>query len=104
MRMHDSHKVQLVVSQLGGIPGAAAYHSSVMVDSEEFSFSDAGISRAQGAASHAHARQPAKTIDMGMSVKSGAQMFAALQTHFMRLSAEYKTLERLGATCPQLVQ
>jgi len=124
-----SHKVQLVVSQLGGIPGAAAYHSSVMVDSEEFSFSDAGISRAQGAASHAHARQPAKTIDMGMSVKSGAQMFAALQTHFMpgtydllrkncnsfsdaalfylvkrRLSAEYKTLERLGATCPQLVQ
>jgi len=124
-----SCKVQLVVSQLGGIPGAAAYHSSIMVDGEEFSFSDAGITRAQGAASHANARQQAKTIDMGMSSRSGAQMFTVLQNHFMpgsydllrkncnsfsdvalfylvqrRLSAEYKTLARLGATCPQLVQ
>lgn len=41
-----NNKVQLAVSVLGGvqIPGFTAYHSSVMVNGEEFFFSDAGIS------------------------------------------------------------
>eukprot|EP00927_Polykrikos_kofoidii_P030078 TRINITY_DN25942_c0_g1_i1.p1 TRINITY_DN25942_c0_g1~~TRINITY_DN25942_c0_g1_i1.p1 ORF type:complete len:446 (-),score=38.52 TRINITY_DN25942_c0_g1_i1:369-1706(-) len=123
------HSVQLVISELGGIPGATAYHSSVVVDGEEFSFSDGGISRAQGAASHCTASIPPRTLDMGDSSKSGDQLSAALGQHFLpgtydllrkncntfsdislyfltqrRLPAEYNALEKLGSTCPQFLQ
>lgn len=125
----SGHRVQLVVSALGGIPGAKAYHSSVLVDGEEFSFSDGGICKApQGPASH-QGMQQTKTIDMGTSPKSSADMLAALECYFAegtydilrkncnafsdvalyylvqrRLGAEYKTLERLGTSCAPLIQ
>lgn len=35
-----SNPVQLAYSPLGGIPGMAAYHTSVIVNGEEFFFDD----------------------------------------------------------------
>jgi hypothetical protein len=93
-----AHRVQLAASPLGGLPGvAAAWHTSVLVDGQEFSFSDAGITVSQGAASHngighqgAH-RQLAQgssgqwpaIIDVGTSVHSGRDLFTKLEQHFL---------------------
>merc|ERR1719330_1766261 len=86
------NEVQLAVSPIGGVPGAQAWHSSVIVNGDEFSFSDGGISIMKGTDSHdAMARQAQSTtqvqmktevFDMGMSVYSGSQLRAALERHF----------------------
>merc|ERR1719436_906469 len=86
------NKVELAVSRIGGIPGAQAWHSSVLVNGEEFSFSDGGITAARGTESHdAMAKQAqsstqvqinTQVFDMGMSQYSGSQLRAALERHF----------------------
>lgn len=122
-------RVQLAVSPLGGIPGATAYHTSVVVDGEEFSFSNGGVSRAHGPRSHSIPGKAPRIIDMGTSTHSGDQMLAKLEPHFrqgtydllrkncnsfsdcalyflvqQRLNPEYRTLERMGGQMPGLVQ
>eukprot|EP00927_Polykrikos_kofoidii_P054987 TRINITY_DN49303_c0_g1_i1.p1 TRINITY_DN49303_c0_g1~~TRINITY_DN49303_c0_g1_i1.p1 ORF type:complete len:336 (-),score=66.57 TRINITY_DN49303_c0_g1_i1:97-1104(-) len=47
-----ANKVDLAVTVLGGIPGLMAYHTSVLINGEEFSFSPMGIQRNQGLESH----------------------------------------------------
>lgn len=84
--------VQVAVSPIGGIPGAQAYHSSVIINGEEFSFSDGGITIARGTDSHdAMAKQnnsstqvqiKTEVFDMGLSQYSGSQVKAALERHF----------------------
>lgn len=86
------NEVQLAVSPIGGIPGAQAWHSSIIVNGEEFSFSDGGVSVARGTDSHdAMARQAQSTtqvqmktevFDMGMSQYTGSQLRSALERHF----------------------
>jgi len=88
-----TNKIQLAVSPIGGVPGAQAYHSSVIVNGEEFSFSDGGITAARGTDSHdAMARQAnsatqvqinTQVFDMGMSTYSGSQLKASLERHFL---------------------
>jgi len=87
-----TNEVQLAVSPLGGVPGAQAWHSSVIINGDEFSFSDGGIAVARGTDSHdAMAKQnnastqvqiKTEVFDMGMSPYSGSQVRAALQTYF----------------------
>lgn len=123
------HKVELVTSELGSITIAIAYHTSVMVDNQEYAFSDGGISRARGPASHQALGTPFETIEIGFSAKTGKQLHAVLKAHFQRgtydlvrkncnsfsdaalyfllqkrLNTKYRTLDRLGASHPSLVQ
>jgi len=87
-----NNEVKLAVSPLGGVPGAMAWHSSVIVNGEEFSFSDGGITIARNTDSHeAMARQANSTtqtqiktevFDMGWSPHSGSSLKAALERHF----------------------
>mmetsp|Transcript_93997 Transcript_93997/g.303593 ORF Transcript_93997/g.303593 Transcript_93997/m.303593 type:complete len:393 (-) Transcript_93997:192-1370(-) len=124
--------VELAVSPLGGVPGATAYHSSVLVDGEEFSFSNLGITSARGAASHAATGCAPRIQSLGSCVRQGRhigrQLVAVLAPHFQqgtydllrkncntftdcalffllrqRLAADYKVLERFGASMPALV-
>mmetsp|Transcript_40015 Transcript_40015/g.127313 ORF Transcript_40015/g.127313 Transcript_40015/m.127313 type:complete len:254 (+) Transcript_40015:55-816(+) len=131
-RPAPKNKVELAVSPLGGIPGATAYHSSVVVNGEEFFFSDAGITSAQNLASHRNPQMPdnvPQVFDMGMSHYSGTQLKAALEKHFLpgtydllkkncnsfsdcslfyllhrRLEKKYRSLEQLGASAAGLIQ
>lgn len=48
-----SNKIQLAVSPLGGIPGFMAYHTSIVIEREEFYFSPLGLVRNYGLQSHA---------------------------------------------------
>lgn len=126
------NKVQLAVSVLGGVPGATAYHSSVVVNGEEFFFSDGGISSTTDLASHRNPQNPSSTpqvIDMGMSQYTGSQLRAALDRHFpqgsydllkkncnsfsdcalfyllkKRLDKKYRSLEQIGAANPNLMK
>lgn len=137
--MARQHRVQLAVSELGGVPGVSAmsgfpgltaYHSSVLVDGEEFSFSgSAGLVSARGTASHVPVGGMPRIVNMGASPRTGRELFVALKHHFqpgtydllgkncnsfsdcalffllgVRLSAEFNTLERIGAAVPSIVQ
>jgi len=118
-------RVQLAASKLGGIGTVAAYHTSVLLDGEEFSFSNAGITRAPGAASHAGAPGTPQVRDLGTSRKSAQQLLATVGPYFQpgtydtvrkncnsfsdvalffllqkRLDAEYRSAERLGSSMP----
>eukprot|EP00931_Biecheleriopsis_adriatica_P106175 TRINITY_DN80681_c0_g1_i1.p1 TRINITY_DN80681_c0_g1~~TRINITY_DN80681_c0_g1_i1.p1 ORF type:complete len:387 (+),score=113.58 TRINITY_DN80681_c0_g1_i1:90-1250(+) len=119
-------RVRLAVSALGGVPGATAFHSSVLIDDEELSFSDAGISSLAGTASHG-IRSP-ELQDLGRTSHSTREVQAALGVHFecgtydllrkncnsfadcalffllgQRLPAKYRVLERFGEQSPALV-
>jgi len=137
--MARQHRVQLAVSELGGVPGVSAmsgfpgltaYHSSVLLDGEEFSFSgSAGLVSARGTASHVPVGGMPRILNMGATSRTGRELFTALKNHFqpgtydllgkncnsfsdcalffltgVRLSAEFNTLERIGATVPSIVQ
>jgi len=69
------------MSPLGGLKGAAGYHTSVLVAGEEYSFCPAGISCARGLTSHKGSSQ-VRCIDMGLSEFSGAEMFRFLEFYF----------------------
>mmetsp|Transcript_44682 Transcript_44682/g.106018 ORF Transcript_44682/g.106018 Transcript_44682/m.106018 type:complete len:262 (-) Transcript_44682:183-968(-) len=127
-----NNKVQLAVSVLGGVPGLTAYHSSVVVNDEEFFFSDGGVANTRGLASHRNPQMKdnvPKVIDMGMSQYSGSQLKAALEKHFLpgtydllrkncnsftdcalffllhkRLDKSYRALEQIGASNPGMLQ
>ncbi|CAJ1341467.1 unnamed protein product [Effrenium voratum] len=81
-----NNQVQLAVSVLGGVPGATAYHSSVVVNGDEYFFSDGGISSSSGLMSHKNPQMPdskPEVIEMGMSPYTGSQMRAALERFFV---------------------
>uniref|UniRef100_A0A7S4VNP9 RING-type domain-containing protein n=1 Tax=Alexandrium monilatum TaxID=311494 RepID=A0A7S4VNP9_9DINO len=125
--------VQLALSALGGVPGAMAYHSSVLVDGQEFSFSHLGIRSARGPVSHTAIGGLPAILDFGSSLRPGQhvgkQLVAVLAPHFLpksydllrkncntftdaalvflvrqRLNTKYKALEQVGSTMPALVR
>mmetsp|Transcript_56811 Transcript_56811/g.132428 ORF Transcript_56811/g.132428 Transcript_56811/m.132428 type:complete len:233 (-) Transcript_56811:49-747(-) len=126
------NKVELAVSPLGGIPGVSAYHSSVLVNGEEFFFSDAGITSSTNLMSHKNPQMPnnvPQVFDMGLSHYSGSSLKASLEKYFLpgtydllrkncnsfsdcalfyllhrRLEKKYRSLEQLGASASSLVQ
>mmetsp|Transcript_36658 Transcript_36658/g.84533 ORF Transcript_36658/g.84533 Transcript_36658/m.84533 type:complete len:310 (+) Transcript_36658:42-971(+) len=76
-----SNKVELAASLLFTIPGlASAYHTSVVVNDEEFFFSDSGIFSNMTLTSHQG--KPSEKIAMGYSHWTGHQLLKALQDHF----------------------
>mmetsp|Transcript_11396 Transcript_11396/g.27405 ORF Transcript_11396/g.27405 Transcript_11396/m.27405 type:complete len:248 (-) Transcript_11396:131-874(-) len=127
-----NNQVQLAVSPLGGVPGATAYHSSVIVNGDEYFFSDGGISFGSGLQSHKNPQNPdskPEVFDMGMSPYTGTQMKSALERFFhsgtydllrkncnsfsdcalfyllhKRLDKKYRAMEKLGASAMGIVQ
>lgn len=90
-----TNKVALAVSVLGGIPGAMAYHSSVVVNGQEFFFNHSGIGTSKNLASHqVMSEQEPQVFDMGLSRYSGPQLMAALSKHF-----EHGTYDLLNKNC-----
>eukprot|EP00933_Yihiella_yeosuensis_P046070 TRINITY_DN41539_c0_g1_i1.p1 TRINITY_DN41539_c0_g1~~TRINITY_DN41539_c0_g1_i1.p1 ORF type:complete len:318 (-),score=41.16 TRINITY_DN41539_c0_g1_i1:509-1462(-) len=76
-----TNKVELAASQLFTIPGlASAYHTSVLVNGEEFFFSDSGIFSDRALTSHQG--EPSEKTFMGHSKRTGSQLLHALQRHF----------------------
>jgi len=75
------HEVVLVASELGG----GAYHTSVCVDGEEFSFSDGGISVSRYMESHAPMKKDGKepvVTKMGKTDRGASMMLSVLQGTF----------------------
>lgn len=122
------YKVQFAASPLFGIPGlASAYHTSILVDDEEYFFSDSGICYDDTLISHQG--KPAEMFEVGRTDHSGTELWWALQPHFkantydllhkncnsftdcalfflmrQRLDKQYSALERLGQSSPEMVR
>ncbi|CAE8595270.1 unnamed protein product [Polarella glacialis] len=119
-------RAELLVSELGGVPGCKAYHSSVLVNETELFFADTGLCTGLGIASHG--ARSVKRFDMGTTSISTETLREQLATHFLpgtydllrkncnsfsdaalvilvgkRLDKKYRQLEQLGARFPQLV-
>ncbi|CAE8637024.1 unnamed protein product, partial [Polarella glacialis] len=121
------YKVQLAVTALSpstsilGLP--VAYHSSIVINNEEYSFSRAGLVRCRHCLSHKHLHGPSLLLDMGESALSAGAMVKELRSHFrentydlllkncnhfsdcalffllgQRLPEQYKAAEQLGAS------
>lgn len=79
--LHAVNKVELAASELFGIRGiATAYHTSVVVNGEEYFFTDSGVFFDRDLMSHNG--QPTEKIEIGYSNKTGPELFAVLQQHF----------------------
>uniref|UniRef100_A0A7S2CEA5 PPPDE domain-containing protein n=1 Tax=Alexandrium andersonii TaxID=327968 RepID=A0A7S2CEA5_9DINO len=78
------HKVQLAVTALNPyVPTMQAYHTSLAVDTVEFSFSQRGVVTTRNFQSHTHlSGGPHQIIELGTTSLSGAQMARALRPHF----------------------
>mmetsp|Transcript_75479 Transcript_75479/g.157428 ORF Transcript_75479/g.157428 Transcript_75479/m.157428 type:complete len:323 (+) Transcript_75479:213-1181(+) len=114
------NRVELAASELFAVPGlATAYHTSILVNGEEFFFSDSGIFNDRALTSHQG--QPSERVQLGWSTKTGSQLLRALAPHFRagtydllrkncnsfsdcaayyllrkRLQGKYSALERMG--------
>eukprot|EP00913_Durusdinium_trenchii_P032070 g30033.t1 len=76
-----TNKVELAASLLFTIPGlASAYHTSVVVNGEEFFFSDSGIFSNMTLTSHQS--QPSEKFQLGFSKWTGQQLLRVLHDHF----------------------
>jgi len=117
-----TNKVELAASELElfAVSGfATAYHTSVLVNGEEFFFSDSGIFNDRALTSHQG--NPNERIEMGMSTRTGAQLlhvlgpffragtydlvrkncnsFSDCALHFLlgrRLDSRFSSLDRIG--------
>jgi len=121
------YSVQIAASVLFGIPPFAnAYHTSIVVQGEEYFFSDSGICYDDKLISHSG--NTPEIIEVGRTDHSGTELWWALQSHFRpgtydllrkncnsfsdaalffltraRLETKYSALERMGTTSPALV-
>lgn len=76
-----TNRVELAISKLFTIPGlASAYHTSVLVNGEEFFFSDSGIFSNRVLTSHQG--EASEVVLMGLSKRTGSQVLEALKPHF----------------------
>jgi len=124
------HTVELAVSRLGSIGGVAAFHSSVLIDGEEFCFSGtAGITVGRSTASHEPLGTRPRVVNVGSTLRSGGELLAVLEPHFApgtydlcrkncntfsdcalyfliqrRLHSRYVKLERICSMLPAVVQ
>lgn len=89
------NRVELAVTPLGGIPGFMAYHTSIIVNGEEFVFCAMGIMRNFGMDSHRRSGGPfgvlqsvsektsMSVIDMGMTARSTDMLMQFVSPYFM---------------------
>lgn len=84
----QGHRVELAATPLGPrIPGIQAYHTSVLVDEVEYSFSFEGITEGRDLTSHQHLpNKPPQVLYMGLTALSGRKMNAHLGKYFKRAS------------------
>lgn len=75
-----TNKVELAASELFSIQIFTAYHTSILVNGEEFFFSDSGIFSDRALTSHQGS--PSERTELGFSTKTGAQLLQALQPYF----------------------
>jgi len=73
--------VEVAITPLAGMNGAAGYHTSVVIGLEEFYFSPAGISSSMTLESHGDT-VALQRISMGPSRYSGSDMLSVLEGHF----------------------
>jgi len=80
------HTVELAATVLGpSMPGIRAYHTSVVVDDKEYSFSFDGITIASGLLSHGGMPNgPPKVMYMGLTSITGKEMKDKLRAFFQR--------------------
>eukprot|EP00443_Scrippsiella_acuminata_P092035 CAMPEP_0115554366 /NCGR_PEP_ID=MMETSP0271-20121206/97256_1 /TAXON_ID=71861 /ORGANISM="Scrippsiella trochoidea, Strain CCMP3099" /LENGTH=339 /DNA_ID=CAMNT_0002988089 /DNA_START=1 /DNA_END=1018 /DNA_ORIENTATION=+ len=122
--------VEVAATSFGpGVPGVRAYHTSIMIEDVEYSFSINGVTQAPRLASHqCYANKP-MVMYMGLTSMSGQELLDTLGQHFRkgtydllrkncnsfsdcamffllrkRLDAKYSVMERLGASAGGLVQ
>lgn len=118
--------VELVISELGGVPGCKAYHSSILLGGTEYFFDDQGI--VSSASLVSHESRPVQRLSMGLTKVLGSEMQEQLAPHFragdydllrkncnsfsdaalhvlldQRLDARYRQLEKVGTRFPHLV-
>ncbi|CAE8697287.1 unnamed protein product [Polarella glacialis] len=76
-----TNKVELAASEIFGVPGIARiYHTSVLVNGEEYYFSNGGIFCDRLLSSHRQA--PHERRCLGWSNRAGPQLLNALSSHF----------------------
>merc|ERR1719487_694172 len=113
------NKIELAATELFNLTVATAYHTSVVVNGEEFFFSDSGVFSDR--ALNSHQGKPHERLTLGYSDKTGSQLLQALQPYFrpgtydlvrkncnsfsdcavhfllgQRLERRFSSLERLG--------
>eukprot|EP00927_Polykrikos_kofoidii_P069664 TRINITY_DN65227_c0_g1_i1.p2 TRINITY_DN65227_c0_g1~~TRINITY_DN65227_c0_g1_i1.p2 ORF type:complete len:204 (-),score=27.82 TRINITY_DN65227_c0_g1_i1:210-821(-) len=78
------HSVELAATPIGPrIPGIQAYHTSVVVEGIEYSFSFEGVTYGPDLISHRHLPEaPPKVIYMGLTSIEGKEMYRALKKMF----------------------
>jgi len=75
------YEVELAVSPLAGLKGAAGYHSSILIQGEEYFFSPMGIIHSPHISSHK--KNPAmERIFIGLSRYSGSDLVEFFDHHF----------------------
>jgi hypothetical protein len=74
------NRVELAATELFSVGIATAYHTSVLVNGEEFFFTDSGIFTDR--ALNSHQQKPSERIHIGFSDKTGSQLIRALQPYF----------------------
>jgi hypothetical protein len=119
------NRVELAATELFSVGIATAYHTSVLVNGEEFFFTDSGIFTDR--ALNSHQQKPSERVQIGFSDKTGTQLMRALQPFFKpgtydflrkncnsfsdcalyyllrrRLDWRYSALDRLGAANNEL--
>eukprot|EP00389_Voromonas_pontica_P001566 GDKH01002333.1.p1 GENE.GDKH01002333.1~~GDKH01002333.1.p1 ORF type:complete len:225 (-),score=42.32 GDKH01002333.1:193-867(-) len=125
------NKVRVAASVLGGAPPMQAFHTSIMINDEEFFFDMGGVESSSNLASHQQAKQAGQQtqfVDMGMTDKSASELLSTLRPFFTegtydlvkkncnsfsdcalffllgkRLDNKFKTLERIGAANPGML-
>mmetsp|Transcript_29122 Transcript_29122/g.83485 ORF Transcript_29122/g.83485 Transcript_29122/m.83485 type:complete len:240 (-) Transcript_29122:113-832(-) len=123
------HTVQFAATPIGPqVPGVPdAYHTSVAIDTTEYSFGPSGLAAMQIFTSHHHfPKGPAEVLDVGITAMSGSELRAALLCDFragtydmlrkncnsfsdcalfyllgMRLDAKYRVMEQMGASADE---
>lgn len=75
-----TNRIELAASELFSLKLFTAYHTSILVNGEEFFFSDSGIFSDRAMVSHQGS--PCERVDLGLSTKTGAQLLVALQPYF----------------------
>mmetsp|Transcript_45382 Transcript_45382/g.98467 ORF Transcript_45382/g.98467 Transcript_45382/m.98467 type:complete len:228 (+) Transcript_45382:45-728(+) len=127
------NKVQLAASVLGGVPPMCAYHTSVLINDEEFFFDMGGVMSTRNLGSHEQMKQQSGkepvVIDMGYSQYTASQLKSALDQYFLagsydllrkncnsfsdcalfyllrvRIDSKYRNMEKLGAANASMFQ
>lgn len=113
-------EVELAVSPLAGMKGAAGYHSSILIAAEEYFFSPMGIIHSPTITSHKN-NSDMQLFHMGLSNRNGADLIEFMDQYFppghydllrkncnsfsdcalyflceQRLDWSFRTLERFG--------